>query len=147
MTENKSYNAENKQERERLRALVTRLSDQELALRLSNGWTVSDTLVHLAFWDLRQLAVLRQWIEKGVQPVPIDDRTTNEAVSILAKSIPPKAAASLWLGAAESVDGLLETIKPELEAEILRQGHERLLRRSLHRREHLAKIEEALIGK
>jgi hypothetical protein len=147
VTENKSYKTENKQGREKLRALVTRLADSELALQLPNGWNVSDALVHLAFWDLRQLTVLKQWIAKGVQPIPIDSRTVNDAVSVLAKSIPPRAAVSLVLEAAEAIDQELEKVTPTLAAEILKQGHERMLNRALHRREHLDKIENAFNAK
>ena len=114
---------------------------------MPNGWTVSDTLVHLAFWDLRQLAVLKQWIVKGVQPMPIDSRTVNEAVGFLTKSIPPRAAVKMALEAAEAIDRELEKADPALAIEILKQGHERMLNRSLHRREHLDKIEKALTTK
>jgi hypothetical protein len=147
VTENKSYKTENKQGREKLRTLVTRLGDGELTLQLPNGWTISEALVHLAFWDLRQLAVLKQWISKGVQPMPIDSRTVNDAVSVIAKSIAPRVAVSLVLEAAETIDRELEKITPAFAAEILKQGHERMLNRALHRREHLDKIENVLNAK
>jgi hypothetical protein len=144
MPENKSYTTENKQARERLQSLTTRLREIDLKIPLPNGWTISEALVHLAFWDLRQLAVLRQWVEKGVQSNPIDSKTVNNAINVLAKSIPPRAAVSLVLEAAMEIDQELEKISPTLAAEILTQGHERMLNRALHRREHLDKIEKAL---
>jgi hypothetical protein len=42
---------ENTQERERLRTLVTRITDEELSLPLGEGWTIAVALAHLAFWD------------------------------------------------------------------------------------------------
>jgi hypothetical protein len=65
-------------------------------------------------------------------------------VSVLARSIPPRAAISLVLGAAEAIDLELEKITPALAAEILKQGHKRMLNRALHRNEHLDKIEKVL---
>jgi hypothetical protein len=38
----------------------------------------------------------------------------------------------------------LESITPDLEAAIEASGHVRLLRRAMHRREHLDRIESAL---
>ena len=42
------YVAENAQERQRLRSLVGRLTDEELELHLGNGWTVAVAFAHLA---------------------------------------------------------------------------------------------------
>jgi hypothetical protein len=51
----------NRSERERLRRLVTSLDDDGLRTRLPNGWTVADTLGHLAFWDRQRLCLIRRW--------------------------------------------------------------------------------------
>ena len=46
---NRTYVIENNRERERLRTLVDRLSDAELARPIEAGWTVAAALAHLAF--------------------------------------------------------------------------------------------------
>ena len=51
----RSYIAENAAEFRRLRALVERLSDADLARPTPGGWTVSASLAHVAFWDQRIL--------------------------------------------------------------------------------------------
>ncbi len=151
MAENLSFNEENSLERQRLIQLLARISERDLTREMANGRTLADTLVHLAFWDFRQLAVLRQWKKSGVGSFPIDVRplpnnvwALNEAVAALANNIPPREASPLALKAAEAIDGELEKISPELVEEILGAGQERILRRSLHRREHLDKIEKTM---
>ncbi|EKD88811.1 MAG: hypothetical protein ACD_34C00327G0002, partial [uncultured bacterium] len=37
----------------RMKALLQDLSDQQLLSVMPNGWSVSVTLAHLAFWDNR----------------------------------------------------------------------------------------------
>jgi len=62
--------AENAQERERLRSLVGRLTDEELSLPLGNGWTVAVALAHLAFWDQRSLSLMRKWKRPPSENLP-----------------------------------------------------------------------------
>jgi hypothetical protein len=56
----RGYATENAHKRQRLRALVARLRDDDLTRPLPNGWTVAITLAHLAFWDRQRLALLRR---------------------------------------------------------------------------------------
>jgi sulfur carrier protein ThiS len=44
--------------RERLRALVNRMTDKDLERRIDGDWTVAALLAHLAFWDYRVLVLL-----------------------------------------------------------------------------------------
>ena len=111
---------------------------------MPNGWTVADVFVHLAFWDFRQLALLKRWEETGVGPSPMDVRCVNEAVSAISAAVPPRAAARLALTAAEAVDARIERLPADLAAVIEQGGHIRVLRRALHRDEHLDQIEKAL---
>ena len=69
----------------------------------------------------------------------------NAAVRTLSDAIPPRAAADLAVAAAAAIDRHLETISPDLRESIASAGGERLLNRSLHRREHLDQIERALL--
>lgn len=52
-----SFIAQNSAERERLNALVARLSDEELRRPIGHGWTVSVALAHLAYWDRKAMAL------------------------------------------------------------------------------------------
>jgi hypothetical protein len=141
---NRPYAVENASERRRLQTLIANLSDEDLHCLLANGWTVAITLAHLAFWDQRQLALVKKWERDGVQAAPADADTINEAVRILAAALPPHTAAQLALEAAQAIDHELEQISADLVAAIEASGHSWLLRRALHRREHLDRIEQTL---
>ncbi|MGP8079786.1 MAG: DinB family protein [Dehalococcoidales bacterium] len=70
----RTYVDENNRERERLRKLISRITDEELTLILyQEGWTIAVALTHLAFWDQRRLITLRKWEKQGVSPSLIDD--------------------------------------------------------------------------
>ena len=49
MSVDRSHDEETDAERERLRALVTRLSDVELSRPMPGGWTVAAVLAHVGF--------------------------------------------------------------------------------------------------
>jgi hypothetical protein len=68
----------------------------------------------------------------------------NDPLSTLSETIPPRAAAKLAVDAAKAIDGMVEKLATAQAGELLRMGLERTLRRALHRREHLDKIERAL---
>jgi hypothetical protein len=140
----RAYTTENAHERQRLRTLVARLSDDDLTRPLPNGWTVAITLAHLAFWDRQRLALLRHWERDGVKPAPADADTINEGVRVLATALPPRTAAQLALDAAEAVDQALEQLSAEMVTQIEGGGQASILRRAVHRRGHLDRIEQAL---
>jgi hypothetical protein len=145
MPDERPYVAENAAELERLRGLVARLSDEELARPLDGGWMAATVLAHLAFWDRRNLALLERWRREGVvAPPKVDVHDINYALRTVSEAIPPRAAARLAVAAAEAIDGALAQIAPELAAQIEAVVGERALRRALHRREHLDQIERGL---
>jgi hypothetical protein len=49
MSVDRSYVEQNTRERERLRALVARLGDDELRSHVNQHWTVAGVLGHIAF--------------------------------------------------------------------------------------------------
>src|ERR671939_89289 len=53
-------------ERQRLEALVRRLSDPELTRQMDDGWTVAAVLAHLALWDRRATVLVERWRRTGV---------------------------------------------------------------------------------
>jgi hypothetical protein len=141
-----NYIESNAKGRERLRALVSELSDEELALQAGAGWTIAAILAHLAFWDYRVLVLIMRWKNAGVGPSPIDVDGVNDAMKPLCLTIPGRKAARLAVDAAEAVDAELanlpEGLRPEIDV-LVQEGKFRL-NRSIHRNEHLDQIERTL---
>ncbi len=131
---------------ERLKNLVSRLSDEQLALPAGGGWTVAALLGHLAFYDYRAWLLVLHWKKAGVGPSPMDPDNINDSMKPLLLAIPGREAARLAVEAAEAVDAevanLPESLKPEVEA-LVQAGRFRT-DRSLHRNEHVEQIERAL---
>ena len=71
MAADRSYVEENRAQLERLRALVDRLSDQELSRPMEAGWTVAGVLAHLAFWDFRIVTLLDRGVPTAAAPRPV----------------------------------------------------------------------------
>ena len=144
-----SYVTENNHERARLRALVDRLSDGELARPLDAGWTVGGVLAHLAFWDQRSLILIERWEKDGPGAVPrsIDERDVdwiNDSAKALCLALPPRAAARLAVAVADAVDRRVEMLSAELIAANAAAGGPINLLRAEHRREHVDEIERAV---
>ena len=144
MPPEQSYIAENAAAREQLKALVNRLSDQQLGHTLEAGWIVSAVLAHLAFWDQRALILIEKWKKEGVGPSPMDTDIVNEATRGLCLAIPPRTAADLALSAASAIDQAIEQPSPEMVKEIETIGTTARLDRARHRRLHLDQIKTAL---
>ena len=144
MSDKQTFDLENVREAKRLRDLALKISNHQLTLMLPNGWTVAAAFVHLAFWDLRQLALLKRWVKDGAKPSSIDADVTNEVINTMAEAIPPHAAVALAVYAAGLIDQEVEGLTPAFVEEVLKNGNERMLRRSLHRKDHLDKIEKAI---
>ena len=138
--------AENAKERERLKALVAQITNEELRLPLyEEGWTVSVALAHLAFWDQRALALMKKWAKNGVTISPADGEIINNALIPVLKRIPPKAAAKLAVSSAEAIDKELKEAPSELITAIQStEGSPARLYRSIHRKIHLDAIEALL---
>lgn len=136
--------ADNARERQRLLALVARLTDSQLSLPMGNGWTIAVALAHLAFWDQRSLFLMRKWKKSGVEPSPIDTDLTNDSLLSLWLALPPRAAAGLAVLSAEAIDRELEEAPSDLITAIETLGEKFRLYRSIHRKLHLDQIEELL---
>ena len=148
----RSYVTENSAQRARLRALVDRLTDAELARPLDAGWTVAAVLAHVAFWDQRALTLIERWERdgRGSTPRPIDGNDVdwiNDSAKALCLALPPRAAARLAVATSEAVDRRVEGLSDELVAANAAAGLPINLLRAEHRREHLDEIEHALAGK
>jgi hypothetical protein len=144
MAIDRSFQAGNTRERERLAALVGRMSDADLTRSVGHGWTVAATLIHLAFWDLRAVRLMDQYEKSGVTPSPADVDVVNDTVHALAQGIPPRDAARLAVDAAERVDRRLETVPDRLLEAVVAADRPFNPERHVHRAEHLDEIERAL---
>jgi hypothetical protein len=147
MSEDRPYVAENTRERERLRSLVERLSDDELLLPVNEYWTVAAVFGHIAFWDARILS-LADKLERGVPFEPSDTEPEdvdwiNDASRPLIHAIAPREAARLALRIAEETDARVATLPPE---RLWPRDPESPLYavRASHRGEHLDEVEAAL---
>ena len=147
MSVDRNFVSENDTERARLRALVARLSDADLARPLPAGWTVAAVLGHLAFWDQRILVLLDAWQQNGIAASPLHEADTdwiNDAGKPFLLALPPRQLAALAVTIAEAVDRRVATLPDDLVTRNASAGSPVSLRRSEHRREHLDEIESAL---
>jgi DinB superfamily len=147
MSTDRSFVKENDRERERMRALVERLTDDQLVSPVNEYWTVAGVLGHIAFWDARVLA-LADKVEGGTPFSPDDDEPEdvdwiNDASRPLIHAIPPGEAAQLALRIAEEADRRVASLPPE---RMYPQDPTSPLNavRAAHRGEHLDEVEAAL---
>ena len=148
MPMDRSNVAENDAQRERLRALVRRLSDQDFAGPMDAGWTVAGVLAHVAFWDQRILVLLDAWERQGPSwTPPLEDARDvdwiNDAAKPLCLALPPRVAADLAVSVAETVDRRVAAVSDAIIEANARVGALNW-RRAEHRREHLDEIERML---
>jgi hypothetical protein len=143
----RSYVLANDRERERLRALVARLSDAELSVRVNDDWTVAGVLAHVGFWDARALVLTRK-LERDEPFTPDDVEPNdvtwiNDSVRPLAHAIAPREAARLALRLAGETDERIAAMAPD---RLWPNDPTSLVNafRSEHRAEHLDEIEAAL---
>jgi sulfite reductase beta subunit-like hemoprotein len=147
MSLDRSYVEQNNRERERLRALVERLGDDELRGPVNEHWTVAGVLGHIAFWDARVL-FLADKLERGVPFTPSDVEPENvdwinDSTRPLIHAIAPREAARLALRLAEETDGRVASIAPTTMWPLNPNSLLNPLR-AAHRAEHLDQIEAAL---
>jgi hypothetical protein len=149
MSVDQSVIAQNTATRERLRTVVARVSDEELARRLGDGRTIASILGHVAFWDRRVLVLLERWTRGDAQPSPADQEPDdvdwiNDATHAFLLAIAPRELAQLALRTAEEIDRQVERVSPELVDAIRAAGEPVGLARFHHRGEHLDEIEQLL---
>jgi sulfite reductase beta subunit-like hemoprotein len=147
MSLDRSYVDQNDGERERLRALVARLGEDELRRSVNEDWTVAGVLGHMAFWDARAL-VLADKLERGVpfsssDAEPEDVSWINDATRPLIHAIAPREAARLALRLAEETDRRVASLAPDRMYPNDANSPLNPLRAD-HRAEHLDQIEAAL---
>ena len=151
MPTDRSYVASNDASRARLRALVGRLGDADLARPMPAGWTVASVLAHLAFWDQRILALIETWEKAGPASAPpseiaADFDWINDATKPLFLALAPRKAAEVTLAIAEATDAKVAALPDAFVARNAEAGGPLTLHRSQHRLEHLDEI-DAMLGR
>jgi len=147
MSEDRSYVDQNTRERERLRALVERLDEDELRSPVNEYWTVAGVLGHIAFWDARVLA-LADKLERDEPFSPSDAEPEdvdwiNDATRPLIHAIPPLEAARLAFRIAEETDARVASL-PLDRLWPSDPGSPLYPLRASHRGEHLDDVEAAI---
>ena len=140
------YVASNAGQLDRLRALVDRLTDAELAAPANEFWTIAAVLGHVAYWDSRFLTLAEKidrgepWVDGDQEP---DGDWLNDSTRPLIHAIAPRAAAELAVRLAEEADARAATLPldrlwPDDPTSPISPA------RGEHRGEHLDEIEAAL---
>jgi DinB family protein len=140
----RSFIAANARELQRLKALVARLSDEQLTAMVNEYWSVAGILGHIAFWDGRALFLAGK-LQRGEPLTSSDDEPEevdwiNDSSRPLIHAIVPRALAELAVSIAEETDQLVASLPDELLA---RLGETSALNpvRATHRGAHLDEIE------
>lgn len=131
MAEDRSYIEQNRAALARLRALVERLSDEQLTRPFSNGLTAAEVLAHVAFWDGRSLCLAERWDNGG--PGPQQDDCEPENVDWI--------VAEFAVQLAERVDQKVAALTDEQLAQNRAVGSPLNVRRADHRLEHVEELE------
>jgi hypothetical protein len=144
MTLGASYVELNRASTARMRALVARLTDEEMRQRVGEDWTVAIALVHLAFWDRRVLYVLDGTERDGKLFVPEEvDIVVNDLSLPFWAAVPPREAGRIAVETAETLDARLEGFPRHLLEEV-HAYYSRWVFRALHRNAHLDEVDAAL---
>jgi hypothetical protein len=145
----RSFVASNARELERMKALVARLSDKQLAAMVNEYWSVAGILGHIAFWDGRALFWAGK-LQRGEPFTPSDADPENvdwinDSSRPLIHAITPRALAELAVSIAEETDQLVASLADELLAGL---GETSPLNpvRANHRGEHLDEVEASTFG-
>ena len=136
--------ARDDRERERLESLVNRLSDAELAQPLSDGWSVSAVLAHMAFWDRRAEVLIERWRRQGVTASTTDANEINDGMKEQWLALQPRVAAQIAVEAARAADAAMDAVDEAFIREMAEKRAGVSIQRAEHRAEHLDQIEAAL---
>ena len=143
MTLDRAFVERNRASTDRIRALVARLTDEEMQHPVGEHWTVAIALAHLAFWDRRVMAVLDNTERNGKLSAAEIDIVVNDLSLPLWAAIPPRAASQIAVEIADALDARLEGFPPALLEEIYAYNN-RWVVRALHRNQHLDDVDAAL---
>ena len=130
--------AANARELARMRALVSRLTDEQLGAVVNEYWSAAGVLGHIAFWDGRALYLAGKL--QRHEPVTASDDEPEDVDWINDSS---RALADLAVNIAEETDELIASLPDEI-LDALDDASPLNRVRAGHRGEHLDEIEAAL---
>jgi DinB family protein len=137
----------NRSSRGRLREIGQALSDAELGEPIDPPWTAGALFAHIGFWDRFVLERWRLAADQGERtPMPVDDAVMdriNDASLRQWLAIPARVAVEEFLVAAAELEDLISRLDATIVSQVVTEGRERLVDRSLHRGDHLRTLEEA----
>jgi hypothetical protein len=148
-----SYVARNDSSRALLAELLAGLSAADLALAAGEGdWTIGQVLGHLSFWDRFHAGRWRAALADGPgsQPTTLPHEladTLNDSLPLTWAALAAGSAAAVideTLAAAAAIDDLIAGLPAETPVAAVLAERPSLLDRSMHRREHIATLEQAL---
>src|ERR1700716_43208 len=137
MPEDRTHDVETDAERERLRTLIARSSDEDLRRPMPGGWTVAAVLAHAAYWDARAIYWLDKWARTGEPTTyePENVEAVNDAGKPPCLALPLRDAAQLALRLAEEADGKVKALSEAMLAKIRATGSPPFnLSRAIHRK-------------
>jgi hypothetical protein len=135
----------NREGLERLRR-ISSLSDAELAMDTGNGWSVATVLGHMAFFD-RMLPLRWDVYERDgsfAELTPNHFDLINHAGASDWSALPPGAAVTRCIAAAELAVARIEALPEKAVAVAQETNRPALLERILHWGPHLDQIESAI---
>jgi hypothetical protein len=139
--------ARNRSSLARLESLGHALADDDLARVIDPPWTPGALFAHLAFWDRFVLERWRLAHERGDRrPASLDGEVWDRAnLAALPQwlALPPRVAVAECLAAGRELDALIEGLDREVVVDLIAEGGQRLVDRSIHREEHLGTLESA----
>jgi hypothetical protein len=138
-----NYTQLNRESTERIKKIISNLTEEQFQTRVGEHWTVAIALVHLAFWDRRVLATLEKTTKNGKLSVVEIETVVNDVSLPIWETVPAKEAVKLAIETAEELDNQLENFPKDLLEEMY-EHNKRLVVRALHRNEHLDEVEVAL---
>ncbi|MGE0541375.1 MAG: maleylpyruvate isomerase N-terminal domain-containing protein [Dehalococcoidia bacterium] len=141
----RDYVTRNEHTRERLQALVGRLTPEDLDRSIGDGWTVKAALAHLAYWDRYAVALIDQWSDSGFKE---DEGFSSDFPNLAGLAdwlaAPPDYARATVIAAAQLADQRATEVPPQLVDAIIGGDMPRVLDRSVHRIEHIDQVERFL---
>ena len=143
----RGYIERNEASRVRLRALLDRLTDDDLGRKVGD-WTVGMSLAHLAFWDhfghLRWIETVASGRDLPVQVgSPLTDLINDTSLDLWSRSLDAACIRAFVLEAAEAFDAHVAGLPDRLVEAAQAADLPRTLDRSIHRAGHLEPIEAA----
>jgi Mycothiol maleylpyruvate isomerase N-terminal domain len=131
---------------DRLTASLNKLAPTELSAPLPNGWTVSITLAHLAFWDQWVVARWKRFLKIGSFE-DIDDSVmdlVNDAALPAWTSLMPQETVKMAVASARQAVATVTNLPDDAQAAAIDTGRNTMLDRTLHWDPHLQEINKAV---